>query len=86
MTRDKLRAKLSDLLGLLSELEEFWAEMAKDRAIAEEQLSPYYDLLIEYDWPDQAKHWQWIATADIEEIVAWATDIRSDEEVNNDMR
>ncbi len=60
-------------------LEEPYAIMAEDRVAAEPQLSPYHDILIDYDWPNQAEHWEWVATAPIDEIVAWAADIRADE-------
>lgn len=61
-------------------LEEPYAEMADDRVSAEERLSPFYDLLIERDQLDQADHWMWVAQAPVAELVAWATEIRADEE------
>ncbi|MHC4617969.1 MAG: hypothetical protein ACYTEQ_09470 [Planctomycetota bacterium] len=58
-------------------LEEPYAEMAEDRTRAEPKLMPFYDLLIEYDWDNQADHWKWVATAPISEIVDWAEIIRN---------
>ncbi len=66
---------IADYAGLLQP----YAEMAEDRATTEPELLPYYDLLIEYDWPDQREHWKRVATADIADLVAWAEDIRRDE-------
>lgn len=59
--------------------EEPYAEMADDRVTAEPQLAPYRDLLTEYDWDNQEEHWEWVATAEIEEIVDWAETIRKNE-------
>lgn len=72
----KFKKKITDYGGL----EEPYAEMADDRVSAEETLAPYRDLLIDYDWPNQGEHWEWVATAGIREIVAWAADIRANEE------
>lgn len=59
--------------------EEPYAEMADDRVKAEPELSPYFDILIEYDWDNQEEHWVWVATGDISEIAEWAQNIRQDE-------
>jgi len=58
-----------------------YREMAGDRVLAEEQLASYHDLLIERDWPhhDEDWHWEWVATADIADLVAWVEEIRTDE-------
>lgn len=60
--------------------DEPYAEMANDRVDAEPELTPYRDLLIEYDWDNQGEHWQWVSTAPISEIVDWAKNIRASEE------
>ena len=59
--------------------DEPYAEMAADRVDATPKLRPYRDILIEYDWPNQAEHWQWVATASISEILDWAENIRAAE-------
>lgn len=56
-----------------------YSAMAEDRVIAEPQLSPYHDLFIERGWPHHDDHWRWVANAPIEELIAWATEIRADE-------
>lgn len=56
-----------------------YAELAENRVIASPELSPFHDLLIEHDWPDQEDHWRWVATTPITDLVAWAEDIRRDE-------
>jgi len=43
------------------------------------ELEEYRDLLIENLWDNQDEHLDWVATAPISEIVAWAEDIRQDE-------
>jgi len=58
------------------ESENPYAELAENRVIASPELSPYHDLLIEYDWPNHDGHWLWVATAPVEELVKWAADIR----------
>lgn len=60
-------------------LEEPYSDMAEDRVMAEPELLPYFDLLIERDWPHHDRHLKWVAIAPIKKIVAWATEIRADE-------
>ena len=60
-------------------LEEPTAEMAADRVDGEKRLQQYRDILIEYDWPEQEEHWEWVATAKIDDIVDWAETIREAE-------
>lgn len=57
-----------------------YAERAENRVIASRPLSPYHDLLIGRDWPNHDEHWKWVATASIEDLIAWAKNIRADEE------
>lgn len=57
-----------------------YAAMAEDRVTAEPELSPLYDLLIGRSWLDHGDHWRWVAMASVEDLVAWAKDIRADEE------
>lgn len=60
-------------------LEEPYGEMASDRVDATPELMPYTDILLESDWDDQAEHWKWVATADVDEIVTWAKYIRDNQ-------
>lgn len=66
---------IEDYVGL----EEPYAEMADDRVKATPALLPYYDLLIDSDWDNQGEHWEWVATADIDEILSWAKNIRDNQ-------
>ena len=61
-------------------LEEPFAEMAADRVDATPSLAPYRDILIDYDWDNQADHWEWVATSDESEILDWAQTIRKQEQ------
>lgn len=61
-------------------LTDYHAKMAADRVDAEENLREYLDILIDYQWHNQADHLRWVATAPIEEILDWAEIIRSGEE------
>lgn len=74
-----MTAKFNKTVEDYQMFDEPYAEMADDRVTAEPALSPHYDLLIEYDWDNQEEHWEWVATADISEIVDWAQDIRDNE-------
>lgn len=60
-------------------LPEPYGEMADDRVNAVAELQPYRDLLIDADWDNQADHWVWVATADVDEIVSWAQYIRDNQ-------
>ena len=62
-------------------LEKPYAEMADDRLSAEKELLPYRDLLIEYCGErGRSGLWEWVATAPVEEVVAWAVDIQANKE------
>lgn len=61
------------------ELPEPYGEMADDRVKATPELLPYHDILIDYDWDNQFEHWEWVATAPVEEILDWAKNIRDNE-------
>lgn len=45
-------------------------------------LQPFEDLLLRYDWPNAEEHAAWVATAPEAEIIAWAEQIRRDEEAD----
>lgn len=53
--------------------------LATERVDNDPQLSQYRDLLIEYDWPNEDEHLQWVATAPTTELINWAETIRRDE-------
>lgn len=40
-------------------------------------LEQYRDILL-YDWPE-SEHWDWVASASVEDIIQWADDIRAAE-------
>ena len=52
---------------------------AAQRIADHPELEEYRDLLLEYGWDNQDDHLEWVATAPIAEIIAWAQDIREDE-------
>jgi len=54
-------------------------QTAAERVSASEPLAQYRDLLLDYDWSNEAEHFQWVATAPEAEIVTWAEAIRRDE-------
>jgi hypothetical protein len=57
------------------------AQQAVTRVLNSTTLSPYYDLLCEYDWPNIHQHIEWVCTAPEEELLDWARGIRQDEAV-----
>ena len=48
------------------------------------ELEQYRDL-IEYDWPEENEHAEWISTAPVAEIIAWAESLRSSEIADEDL-
>lgn len=54
-------------------------ELATNRVDNSDELTPYRDLLIEYDWEEGEEHLHWVATAPVAELVAWAKGLRQDE-------
>ncbi len=52
---------------------------AKARVNETDELSIYEDILIDYQWQNQEEHFEWVATAPLEEIIDWAEDIRRNE-------
>ena len=55
-------------------------EQATDRVNDNEQLAQYKDVLIEYDWDNYDEHIEWVATANIDEIIDWCQEIRKNEQ------
>lgn len=55
------------------------ASQACIRVLAHPRLKLYYDIICEYDWPNIDDHIDWVCTAPIAEIEAWAQAIREDE-------
>ena len=56
------------------------AQQAQQRVLNSPALNQYYDIICEYDWNEEQEHIDWVCTAEIEEIEAWARGIRNDEE------
>jgi len=53
-------------------------DVAVARIDREPALEEYRDIIL-YDWGNQEEHWQWIASAELAEIVDWCESIRRDE-------
>jgi len=53
-------------------------ETARRRVESEPRLEQYASLILD-DWDEGAEHWQWVATASIDEIVEWAETIDGEE-------
>ena len=49
-----------------------YADYGAARVDREPELEPYRDVLIEYEWENQAEHLAWVTTAPVEELVSWA--------------
>lgn len=45
-------------------------DRASARVNKSPQLRPHSQVIL-YDWPQGKKHWQWVATAPIKEILDW---------------
>jgi hypothetical protein len=43
------------------------------------ELEPYEDILT-YDWPNAEEHYEWVATAELTEIIDWCITILADAE------
>src|SRR5690606_21723835 len=56
-----------------------YAQLAKSRVVSDDDLGPESDILLEYEWDNQAEHLEWVATADKAEILSWVTAIREAE-------
>jgi excisionase family DNA binding protein len=44
---------------------------ARERVRSTPALDAHADTIL-YDWPEGDEHWQWVFTADVDEIVDWA--------------
>lgn len=53
-------------------------ELARVR-VRTTELNADRDILVDYDWPNMDEHWQWLATADMDEIRAWIRMVREAE-------
>jgi hypothetical protein len=53
---------------------------AQQRVNQSIELRPFYDIIVEYDWPNIQDHIDWVCTAPIADILEWAQDIRKDEQ------
>lgn len=52
----------------------------RERLEAYPELQQYEFLLTQYDWSEGEKHLDWVASAPIDEIIAWAEAIRAQEQ------
>jgi len=62
-----------------------WKEAAWERIAREPKLVEYNDVIC-YDWAEEDEHWEWVATAPIQEIVDWAQYILDEEADENALR
>ena len=53
-------------------------ELARKR-VRTTELNADRDILVDYDWPNMDEHWQWLATADMDEIRGWIRMVREAE-------
>ncbi len=67
------RYNLSQLLEMKR-----WNGPAHDRVDANPELLAHVRVIFK-DWPNMIEHLEWVATAPIPEIVAWAEQIKLDE-------
>lgn len=58
---------------------ETYEAAAEQRVNNTPELSAHRDILIDYLWDNQQDHLQWVATASIDEILAWCKDVKSGE-------
>lgn len=74
------RAALAELAEQLEEMRfigqmEYWYSRAALRTEFSPELSKYSEIIMQ-DFPEGQEHWQWVAQADIGEIVSWAKIIK----------
>jgi len=50
-------------------------DAAEARVLNTPELQPFRSIILG-DWPEGDKHWEWVTTATVAEIVAWAEDVR----------
>ena len=46
-------------------------DQAHERVENDPELAPIADFILA-DWPEGDEHWQWVITADTQEIIDWA--------------
>ena len=76
------RAALAELAEQLEEIRfngqlEYWYSRAALRVEFSPELSKYSGIIMQ-DFPEGREHWEWVALADIGEIVDWAKTINKD--------
>jgi hypothetical protein len=49
----------------------YWYDKAERRVNGTPDLKPYRSYLL-YDWPENKKHLEWVATAPDDELINWA--------------
>lgn len=74
------RAALAELAEQLEEMRfigqmEYWYSQAALRVEFSPELSKYSEIIMQ-DFPEGREHWQWVAQADIDEIVSWSKIIK----------
>lgn len=57
---------------------------AHRRVVETPELAPYEDIIMLYDWPNWDEHCQWVIAAELEEIVEWAEEIRTNEQADGE--
>jgi len=62
--------------GSRRELDELY-ERVKTRLRNHPTLNEYREVILDYDWTDEAQHWTWAATAPEHEIIDWAESIEA---------
>ena len=58
-------------------------QIARER-VRTTELNADRDILIDYDWDNMTEHWQWLATANLDEIKSWVRTIREAENAVSD--
>lgn len=56
-----------------------WETKARERVSHENRLTPYA-AYIWYDWPNWEEHLEWLATAELDDIVTWCEVVARDED------
>jgi hypothetical protein len=52
---------------------------ARARVESDDRLAAHARLLVDYDWNNEDEHLDWVITAPVDDLVAWAQSIEQDE-------
>lgn len=63
-----------DAIGTMAQILE---AAARKRVEEDADLAEHADLLLEYQWDNEADHIMWLATADKDEIMSWIASVRT---------